>query len=614
MNREEKAAGEEIGWHVIARGGDMTARVHGGMCLGQGPSGEISFEPVDGIVGLTLEGNQLKLTALRAEQELLVPDEQPARAVLVSPQTHVSLTFGGHTLDVDNDFAQGASSAHARTAGGALHIEVIDANSSIARAARGPASAGRRLRSISEPSSRTIVVAEAGPSLWTSPADHMSRPDRQGLSPEVRRPLVIGGALLGVVTALLALAIYLPSRLTSDVPAADPEMLAGPSDTAAPVPTSGQTLSSEPESGPAPPEQVTGTAPEDDAPVPAAAGVAPAPAATDARLSDSLLARFTVLIRAERLPDRGTVDFVIESLRSLQLAYPNDARIPEALNQLALKLLDEARTAYEAGDALQAGRLIELAVTTGAAPSAVDEALAGMTRQPQPVSEAGNLQAAGMAPAPAPASAPAPAPSAPEFPVPGASPPSFPVPVSDAAPDAATGLDALVHQATGVSVGALAVDPATTADPEDQVLTLMLDDGTAAGDGQEQAPAARDEAPDALTSVDRLPVGFALEDAPGAAREAAPTPPYRPFDELTITRRAPLVYPATAPRRRSGSVDVSFTVNPAGEVTDVSAESDLGDVFVNAARDTISRWRFEPVLVDGVPTVVRSAIRVTFRD
>ncbi|MGD8830665.1 MAG: hypothetical protein PVF57_08685, partial [Pseudomonadales bacterium] len=86
MKQDDSKAIERIEWHVIARGGDMTARVHRGMCLGEGPNGELSFEPRNGVLELGVEAGQLKLSALRDDQELVVPGERPARAVLVSPQ------------------------------------------------------------------------------------------------------------------------------------------------------------------------------------------------------------------------------------------------------------------------------------------------------------------------------------------------------------------------------------------------------------------------------------------------------------------------------------------------------------------------------------------------
>ncbi len=623
MNQEEKTAGEDIGWHVIARDGDMTARVHGGMCLGQGPSGEISFEPVDGVVGLGLEGSQLKLTALRQEQELLVPGEHPARAVLVSPQTHVSLIFRNQTIQIDNDFAL------ARPAGGALHVEVIDADSSAARVARGPSSAGRRLRGVSsDVSNRTIVVSEVGSSLWTSPEDHLPRPDRQGLPAEAKQPLALGALLIAIVAGLLALAVYLPTRLTgpeplpeqTSEPSAPPQAEMGPEAQEAAVQEAvalpGQaTMTAEPVS-----ESANSTADE----TPAGATLSTAQTDTvNARVSDALLDRFSVLIEAQRLPDRGTVDFMVETLKSLQAAYPNDARVPEALNRLALRLLDEARATYDAGDAFQAGRLIELAVTTGAARSAVDETLAEMASRPA-AGDRGDQSAASQAVPPAKATAEPAAAAATEVTtaavVGDAGAAAGATEPTDADPE---GLDSLVRQATGESLGALAVETAVESDP-DEVLTLMLEDapvdltmGTSlqTGVGSAQPPAAS-EPPvpvDPAATADRLPEGFVLEDAVLSSGDPL-APAYRPFNELTVLRRTALEYPPTAPRRRNGTVEVTFTVSESGGVTDLSAETDLEAVFSDAAMETIGRWRFAPVIVDGQPVAVRSAIRVTFRD
>ena len=73
-------------------------------------------------------------------------------------------------------------------------------------------------------------------------------------------------------------------------------------------------------------------------------------------------------------------------------------------------------------------------------------------------------------------------------------------------------------------------------------------------------------------------------------------------------------YPRAAQRRNlSGWVDVIFTVDIDGSVTDVAVrESKPGDTFVNSAVNAVEGWRFEPVIQDGVAVQKRAAVRMMF--
>ncbi|MDZ7640845.1 MAG: energy transducer TonB [Desulfurivibrio sp.] len=82
---------------------------------------------------------------------------------------------------------------------------------------------------------------------------------------------------------------------------------------------------------------------------------------------------------------------------------------------------------------------------------------------------------------------------------------------------------------------------------------------------------------------------------------------------LRAVSRVPPRYPMSAKRKRvEGWVKVSFTVDKDGEVRKVRvlAEEPEG-VFGKAVRDSVSRWRFEPGTVGGVPvkTVAETTIR-----
>lgn len=114
------------------------------------------------------------------------------------------------------------------------------------------------------------------------------------------------------------------------------------------------------------------------------------------------------------------------------------------------------------------------------------------------------------------------------------------------------------------------------------------------------APHASASPPDPPDGV--APAGPAQRDplAPGVRPNAAVVPPSAP-----PTRRAPLrriadaavVYPARARARGiEGWVDVAFTVDPTGRVTDARVLSaQPAGTFDEAALDAVGRWRYAPV-------------------
>jgi TonB family protein len=117
----------------------------------------------------------------------------------------------------------------------------------------------------------------------------------------------------------------------------------------------------------------------------------------------------------------------------------------------------------------------------------------------------------------------------------------------------------------------------------------------------------------------------AAADTKQAAGQASP-PPLQPSSAATraadpvsvsslnrIKYVAPR-YPRVAQRRGlSGWVDVVFTVDIDGTVTDVSIrDSDPGDTFVSSAVSAVEDWEFEPVIEDGVAVQKRAAVRMMF--
>jgi protein TonB len=82
---------------------------------------------------------------------------------------------------------------------------------------------------------------------------------------------------------------------------------------------------------------------------------------------------------------------------------------------------------------------------------------------------------------------------------------------------------------------------------------------------------------------------------------------------LTILARIPPLYPLKAKRQGiEGWVRIRFLVNEDGGVEEVTVvESRPPGVFEQAVKGSVSRWRFQPGLVDGIP--VRTQAETTIR-
>jgi TonB family protein len=83
---------------------------------------------------------------------------------------------------------------------------------------------------------------------------------------------------------------------------------------------------------------------------------------------------------------------------------------------------------------------------------------------------------------------------------------------------------------------------------------------------------------------------------------------------LRRQREVAPVYPREARRNGvEGWVDVEFTIASDGTTQDlVVRKSEPQDVFDKSAVDSVSRWRFNPVVRDGVPVAQRAWLRVKF--
>lgn len=83
---------------------------------------------------------------------------------------------------------------------------------------------------------------------------------------------------------------------------------------------------------------------------------------------------------------------------------------------------------------------------------------------------------------------------------------------------------------------------------------------------------------------------------------------------LKRVREVPPVYPREAQRTGTeGWVQVEFTIAPDGTTRDLQVRnSDPPQVFDKAALDSVSKWRFEPIVRDGTPVAQRAMLQVRF--
>jgi protein TonB len=120
-----------------------------------------------------------------------------------------------------------------------------------------------------------------------------------------------------------------------------------------------------------------------------------------------------------------------------------------------------------------------------------------------------------------------------------------------------------------------------------------------------------------------------LQESPGAlllpTLDIAAMPVFQPltgvFSEgqldlpLTAQVRVPPVYPIQARRRGTeGWVKVLLTVDEKGDVTEtVIVDADPEGVFEKSVKHCISRWRFKPGTVGGVPVKARFETTIEFK-
>lgn len=80
-----------------------------------------------------------------------------------------------------------------------------------------------------------------------------------------------------------------------------------------------------------------------------------------------------------------------------------------------------------------------------------------------------------------------------------------------------------------------------------------------------------------------------------------------------LTRLSPMYPPQARMRKLEGFVSLEFIVGSDGVVRDITILSSVpGEIFVNAARQAVERWRFTPGTRSGKPVYARVRQKLTF--
>jgi TonB family protein len=158
-------------------------------------------------------------------------------------------------------------------------------------------------------------------------------------------------------------------------------------------------------------------------------------------------------------------------------------------------------------------------------------------------------------------------------------------------------------------------------DPDNAALPMMLHALRSALADDVQARIARNDLDgaeqrlhsalaDGLDGEELVSAAAALERA-----QAAAAPQVIPEAQLQRQRFVQPVYPPAAlAQGLSGSVELEFTVTPAGEVTDIQVQTaEPRGVFEHAAIAALSQSRYHPVERDGVVVAQRVRIRLRFK-
>ncbi len=130
----------------------------------------------------------------------------------------------------------------------------------------------------------------------------------------------------------------------------------------------------------------------------------------------------------------------------------------------------------------------------------------------------------------------------------------------------------------------------------------------------EQQAAAANAEPTQEATAANTDADTAAAVAPQQSRPAVIVDPPVAVSSLQRVKYVAPKYPRAAQRRNiSGWVDVIFTVDIDGSVTNISIrDSNPGDTFVASATKAVEAWKFEPIIDNGVAIQKRAAVRMLF--
>jgi protein TonB len=124
-----------------------------------------------------------------------------------------------------------------------------------------------------------------------------------------------------------------------------------------------------------------------------------------------------------------------------------------------------------------------------------------------------------------------------------------------------------------------------------------------------EAPVTPPSAPVAVQQTAAPPV----QGAPAASEAAPSNEPVAVTAMMAISTAKP-VYPQRALRAGlQGAVTLEFTVTPEGDVRDPKVtKANPPDVFDDAAKEAVLKWKFRPKMVDGRPVAWPATLNITF--
>ncbi len=632
-------------WYVAAGGGSLVARVRPGLRIGEDDSGELVLDGAEAQLELNIgDDGRLMLLAGGDWQFALGPQDDTTRRVDVDRDRGARLQLPNHALTLGTDFA---GDGVARP----LEIRCLPARESRPPTASATAESTRgRLpprRSAARSGDGSDSRDAARPTIEEllavfAEATHTAaaqEPSDDGATERVAKPDATAGArsshgglwaMLGLVGMALAVFVALALFQSGARPAGG--RLTSPGPVGAP-----------------------GTRPATPRDMPARAVKA--------------LAGISSLVDRGGEPDDAAVQVAVASAQALAAAYPGDPRPRQALENLTRRLASEAMAQYDLGATETARRLVHEAASTGVADQQVSRARAHMattapgTRAAQPpvasiqpvvlpavaklavhrsATDRHVQPAAPAAPPTGPAAEPAARPAAKKT---EGNAPSAPQPPS---PQLIARLEKIGARARSVAAetaiqrdlhaAALAVRLGHLVTPDQQSAFALYSRVRAQRPGSTAARQGLQTVRTDLLLRARAQLGSGDVEAAqatldGAARAGADPqavadlrsmaasrqgdPARRqglvPFDRLRIVHRVAPRYPEEAPRGAEASVDMELTVTRSGHVKNIEIQGDPPGYFVRAATSAVRRWRFRPMMDDGRPVAVRTAIKVTFR-